>query len=329
MATFSINQVRHLYVTNAVKSGKVDLKAEVGTLFPQADKKKENLYFQYIGAGGPAASDRIKISNIEYAKATKSEDLAKKLNRFEVVLNKDVNMGKPLVGQDYVLRLAFRQYIGLGEEDQYLKHGVVHGMKDMSASDFYKTMAISLVRAMKRDLNSLVNVYVKTDSDVLVEPGQKIEDITGEAKALVLEEVAQDWRHGIIKEEVIPFTPQTLTVPFEGFEYLWGDVKKVESVNSIPNGKITADLEHFCMGARGDVYRGVKYPYNITTTYLVDPSKKYDTLDIHYSFVGDGVSTQKSEKDITFVTEDDGSHTIMNALIAEINKVSGLKIETL
>ena len=50
----------------------------------------------------------------------------------------------PVAGQNYILRLAFRQYIGLSEEDQYFKYGEVIARSGMTASDFYKKMAISL-----------------------------------------------------------------------------------------------------------------------------------------------------------------------------------------
>lgn len=329
MATFSINQVNHLFVVNETKSGKIDVKAKVGTIFPQADKAKESMYFQYIGAGGPQSTDKITIKNIEKAKATSSKDLSKNLKRFEVTLDKNVNEGKPIVNQDYLLRLSFRHYIGISEEDTYLKHGVVHGVKNMTASDFYKTMAVSIVNAVARDLNKLIKVYVVTDSEVEVEVGQKVSDIVGDATKIILEEVAQDWRLGIIKQEVIPFVPQPVTVTFEGSEVLWGVVEEVKAKNVIPNGTIIADLEYFSMGARGDMYRKVGFPHNIDTRYLVDPTKEYDALNIHYSFIGDGVSTQKSEKDLTLVAVNDGSHTLMNALITEINKVSGLTIEAL
>ena len=83
--------------------------------------------------------------------------------------------------------------------------------------------------------------------------------------------------------------------------------------------QLLADLEYFCMGARGDHYRMMGYPNVIKTKYLVDPDSKYDTLDIHYAFIDSNESVQKSEKDITLVCVNDGSHTAMKALIAAVN----------
>ena len=75
--------------------------------------------------------------------------------------------------------------------------------------------------------------------------------------------------------------------------------------------------------------RGMGYPNTIKTTYLVDPDAIYDTLDIHYFYTGSNESVQKSEKTITLIAVNDGSHTAMNALIGAINTASGLTIATL
>ena len=127
----------------------------------------------------------------------------------------------------------------------------------------------------------------------------------------------------------IPFTPQFLTITVDGEDRLWGVATVVTPTNTVPDGHLIADLEYFCMGARGDIYRGMGYPNTIKTTYLVDPSAVYDVLDIHYFYTGSNESVQKSEKTITLVAVDDGSHTAMNALIGAINTASGLTIATL
>jgi hypothetical protein len=72
-----------------------------------------------------------------------------------------------------------------------------------------------------------------------------------------------------------------------------------ETAALIGHGEILADLEYFCMGERGDIYRNVGWPNVIPTTYLVDPTKTYDVIDIHYSYTGSNESVQKSEKDLT------------------------------
>ena len=64
------------------------------------------------------------------------------------------------------------------------------------------------------------------------------------------------------------------------------------------------------MAERGDMFRNMGWPHNIDVKYMVDPTKEYDVLDIHYAYSGDGVQVHKSEKDITLVT----SAAVMNTL---------------
>lgn len=324
---FSINQVRHLYVAKTLKSG-TDLLATdaAGSILPKADTAKTMLWFQYMSPAGVVSSDKIDIANILYTKATASGDMAHKLARYEVTLDTNVS-ATPVAGQEYILRVAFRQYIGLSEEDQYFKYGMVKVTGEMTASDFYKNLAISLAKNVSNETTPLINVYVNNGSaDTQVTGTTKLSDLTGTYTKLVIEEVEQPWVLGMMPQAFIPFTIQPTTIIYNGDEVIWGTVTKVTSTKTVENGHNIADLEYFCMGARGDQYRGMGYPNIIPTTYLVDPSKKYDTLDIHYAYIGANESVQKSEKDITLVCEDDGSHTAMKALIAAINTATGLQI---
>ena len=100
-------------------------------------------------------------------------------------------------------------------------------------------------------------------------------------------------------------------------------------INTVQDGHEIADLEYFCMGARGDLYRNMGWPNVIHTTYLVDPTQKYDVLDINYYWAGGAEDVQKSPRTLTLVAVDNGSHTTMNDLIGAINTASGLTIATL
>ena len=88
------------------------------------------------------------------------------------------------------------------------------------------------------------------------------------------------------------------------------------------------------MGERGDIYRGVAFPHNIPTTYLVDPTIKYNVIDIHYAYVGNNEGVQKSEKTITLVVPKVGatnsvSNVLANSIITAINDATGLTIAAL
>lgn len=343
MATFSTNQARQLYVANALKPSNVIATGAAGSIAVKSDTAKSHLYFEYMGAGGMTRSDLIDIKNILYAKATDADDLAYDLAKYKLTLDTTVNGGEPVVVQDYILRIAFRNYPGLSEEDQYFKYGMVHTVTGMTASDFYKTLALSLVKNFSREEQGLLKFYLETggtDAGTVagtpteVTKDTKESSLTGTYTGIVIEEAPQDWILGVMEQTPVNFTIQPDLIIDNGDERIWGVVKKVASTNSIPDGHKIADLEYFCMGERGDIYRMVGFPYVIRTKYLVDPDIKYNVIDIHYAYVGSNESVQKSEKDITIVVPKIGannkaSNALANNIISAINTATGLTIKAL
>lgn len=335
MATFSTNQVRQLYVAKTLKTPRVLATDTAGSIAVKSDTAKNHLYFEYKGADNLMRSDLIDIKNILYAKATDADDMAHELRAVTVTLDSEVNAA-PVAGQDYILRIAFKQYVGMSDEDQYFKYGMVHAYAGMTASDFYKKLALSLAKNFSREIVPLVK-FILTDSGdeaVPVDATTKESSLTGTYKALVIDEVEQPWRLGIMEQTPVYFEVQPVPVTVNGDERIWGKVEETEPAGTIANGKKIADLEYFCMGERGDMYRGVGYPNNIPTTYLVDPTVKYNVIDIHYAYVGSNESVQKSEKTITLVVPKVGatnsaSNKLANDIIKAINTATGLSIATL
>ena len=265
MAVFSINQVRQLYVAKALKDSTAAL-TTAGDIVPKADTAKTTLYFQSMSPAGIVASDKIDLKHVLYAKATPSEALAHKLVRYSVTLDADVS-ATPVAGQNYILRLAFRQYIGLSEEDQYFKYGEVIARSGMTTSDFYKKMAISLAKNLENKTEStpLVNIYLNSaaadGTDVPVTATTKESDLNkDDYDKIIIEEAKQPWVLGMMPQAFIPFTPQFLTITVDGEDRLWGVATVVTPKKTVPDGHLIADLEYFCMGARGDIYRGMGYP---------------------------------------------------------------------
>lgn len=336
MATFSTNQVRQLYVAKALKASHVLASDAAGSIAVKNDTAKNHLYFEYKGADNLMRSDLIDIKNILYAKATDADAMAHKLKSVTVTLDTNVNGGVPVAGQDYILRIAFKQYVGMSDEDQYFKYGMVHAYADMTASHFYMKLALSLVKNFSREVTPLVK-FTLTSSDgeaVPVDATTKESSLTKTYIALVINEVEQPWRLGIMEQTPVYFTVQPTTITVIGDERIWGTVKDTDPAGTINNGKKIADLEYFCMGERGDIYRGVGFPNNIPTTYLVDPTVKYNVIDIHYAYVGSNESVQKSEKTITLVVpkvgaDNQASNTLANSIISAINTATGLTIATL
>lgn len=351
MATFSTNQVRQLYVATDVKtSGHVLASDAAGSIAVKNDTAKNHLYFEYKGADNLMRSDLIDIKNILYAKATNANNMAHKLKSVTVTLDTNVNGGAPVVGQDYILRIAFKQYVGMSDEDQYFKYGMVHAYAGMNADKFYKVLALSLAKNFSREVVPLIKIEVHSkatkskrgfDSNgyMVVTPTTKdngksdttnpyydgTSAVVADIDSIRITEVEQPWRLGVMAQTPVYFTVQPVAVMVNGDERIWATV--TEGTNgTIGNGKKIADLEYFCMGERGDVYRGIGWPHNIPTTYLVDPTKTYYVFDVHYAYVGDNEAVQKSEKTITVVCSD---KTKFNSLITAFNSASGLTIATI
>lgn len=349
MATFSTNQVRQLYVVKTLKAAPVLTSDAAGTIAVKNDTVKNHLYFEYKGADNLMRSDLIDIKNILYAKATDAGAMAHKLKSVTVTLDTSVNNGDPVAGQDYILRIAFRQYAGMSDEDQYFKYGMVHAYTGMDADKFYKALALSIAKNFSREAVPLIKVEVHSktttgkggfgsDGYMVVTPATKdngkddntnpyyvTDALVTDIDNIRITEVEQPWRLGVMAQTPVYFTVQPVAVSVSGDDRIWATV--TEGTNgTIGNGKEIADLEYFCMGERGDVYRGAEWPHNIDTTYLVDPTKAYYTFDIHYAYAGNNESVQKSEKDITIVCSDKGE---INKIVTAFNTATDLTIKTI
>ena len=158
MATFSTNQVRQFYVANSLAT--VASGANVGAIEVGADTAQTHLYFKYMGAGGQTRSDLINLKSIVSAKATDADSMAHYLKKYKVSLDSTVNSGNPKAGQDYILRIAFRNFIGLSEEDQYFKYGTVHAVSSMTVEQFYTILLDSLRKNFSRENSKLLDFYL-------------------------------------------------------------------------------------------------------------------------------------------------------------------------
>lgn len=326
MATFSVNQVRQLYVATSLKTPHVLASDAAGSIAVKNDTVKSHLYFEYKGADNLMRSDLIDTKNILYAKATDATAMAHSLKSVTIALDSNVNGGAPVAGQDYILRIAFKQYVGMSDEDQYFKYGMVHAYAGMSASEFYKVLAVSLAKNFSREIVPLIKIEIKTASATTeVTPTTKVAALKDTYTGVVVTEVEQPWRLGVMAQTPVYFTVQSVPVTVNGDERHWATLTESTS-GSIGNGKTIADLEYFCMGERGDQYRQIGWPNNIQTTYLVDPTKTYCVFDIHYAYVGSNESVQKSEKTITIVC---ASKAELNKVITAFNTATGLSVATL
>ena len=326
---FSTNQVRQLYV--ALANGQLTNAGDI-KVNKTADGKQ--LYFTYVGAmGDTMRSDLIDVDKITSITIEKASDMAKKRVCHLVTLDSTINGGNPVTGQDYILRLLFRQYVGMSEANTMNKYGEVHINTDMSASDFYKKMAISIVQNCSKDINNLVEVELQTsNSTVPVSVTTREKDLGGTYTGILIYEGKLVWRLGRVSQGTIPFECQFVDIVYNGEEVKWGTTSLVHAKDKVlPQGELIADLEYFCMGERGDIYRNMGWPNAIETKYLVDPTKLYNIITIHYHYEGTGLSSDKSEKDIQIaaVASNATDYTLANTILGEIQAITGTSVDDL
>ena len=320
---FSTNQNRQLFVSKGftadVESPYTGLNA-VGKMTSGVDADN-HFFFIQNGYGGLVRSDLIKPSSVMWATASTPEDMQITMKKVTVALDPNVgddgngNTGYPIPGEDYILRINFRQLYGMSDEDIYQKYGAVHATAAMKTDKgkFYAAMIYSLIKNFSRLYAPLIDI--KVGSDVIVRAtkdanGIKLynaagSEVTAPTTGFDLVEKPQvaEWALGTKQLTRVYFEVIPTTVYEDGVDVVWGTATPGEDTTTVGNGYIIADLEYFCMGERGDQYRNIMWPKSIPTKYLVDPTSTYYVLDIHYAFQGSCEDIQKSEKTLTIVSE--------------------------
>ena len=324
----SDNQFRNLYVMKTYKTSESALEA-VGDTTLKVDTAKNSMYLVYKDTEDNLTSDIINLKNLLYVKSTKAADMARKLNSQSVTLNED-----PISGQDYVLNVEVRNFVALGDDSTHIKFGAVHAVKGMTKSDFYKAMAVNLAKNLSREPSPILNVLLtkndsaasgEKDSEVAVLLNGKMQNLaalksTETYTDIIIDEVEQPWRRGVAQVEPVNFNTTCGTILMDGDDVIWGTVEKEEG-DPVNNGKQIADMEWFYHGTRGDIYREATYPDNFDFKPLVDETKAYSTLDIHFAYVGPGVEVAKSERTITVVCAD---AVELNKLITALKTATGV-----
>ena len=323
MAQQSVNQVRQFYAASAYKAtvAKTDAVGTIGAIKKIEDCLGDQIMFLFKGADTVLHSDFIQIKNIGYAKAIAAADMVTVMKKVKVALKSTVNGGALVSGQDYVLGINFKNFFSSGDASQYYKSAVVHATSGMTATQFYTKMVESLNQNFSREdgATKTSNPYVKFTSD---------------ANGVYVEELPQEWTLGIKKARRIMFDIAIGTIYTGGEDQIWGEATDatpaknaaVVGTNAVGNGQQIADLEWFAAGERGDQYRLQGWPNVIPTKYLVDPTKQYNVLEIHYAFTDTGVNSYRTEKEITIVAEDKAE---LNKFITAFNTAAGTSIATL
>lgn len=301
MATFSTNQFRHIYVATSDANVTVDSSApnaegKLNLVTKRVDGNSNDVpvtpYFEYYGKGGLIRSDLLE--NISYVKVTNSTALGEKGKKSTITVDTGVT---PVVGQDYIVNVIIRQFGGISDESVMIKTAAARATST-TAADLYLALAKSLYRAFKRDEPKLLKVSVLHSTTATEVTDANLDTLTtsNADNGIVIEPVEQDWVLGTLAQENVYYD---ITFSATSNNEPWGKVVEANTTADIVDGgKKLADLEYFLMGERGDVYRNVNWPNSIRTQYMVDATKGYDIVDIHYAYQGTCEDIQKSEKDV-------------------------------
>lgn len=288
---FRTNQVLQFYVNNAKNA--VNL----------VNKIEENGTFWFTNTqNGKVVSktDVVEADKILYATIKKGVDERRLLKSFVVSAPTDV-----IPGQDYVVKVVFNNYQGMGDMDMTVKVGAAHAKSSTTANELMGEIAWTLVKNLKSEYAPLVKVVpvggTEITSTTSLEDAKKLNYTNG----LRIEEVAQnDWVLGVTPDEAVNFNVYIAPVEDEDGEEItdWATItSQLDTSKYVNNGRKMADLEYFAMGERGDQYRMVGWPNVIKTNYLIDPAEEYDSITIHYAFVDSNEGAQKSERDLMIV----------------------------
>lgn len=286
---FSVNQFRHVYV--AKTAGTATPGAAAGTYEFCKTKDESAFYFKFVNALNEVVrTDVVKVKDVLYANAKKASKI--------LLPCVDVTDIVAVKGQDYTIDIEYRGFLSDGVETSYHESATV--------------------RAESNTVSALVTKLVKELGANTKKTGIVAVEAVGSNVRIKATEPA--WSLGL-KTFRIPYFVVTLnTITKDGEEIQWGVTENVVeselgTESKVNNGKLIADLEYFSMGERGDNIRMYGFPRVVPTHYLVDPSKEYDVITIHFGESRSNEAVQVSERDMQIVIETGTSaSTIITAL---------------
>lgn len=295
MATFSSNSVRHLFVANTSTGG------AAGQYVSAAKTVDNELYLKFINANTQTvATPLIPISKI---KSVSSKAYAAKRLRSDTI-----TINTAVVGQTYNIRFVFRNWGSGSAENQYFKY-----------SGTYKAVTGDTPTTIATALTALAVTNFAREATPLL-------TITSAGAVITITEIAQPFVKG--KQQGRPLNYYFQFVPITdstGAENVtWGTVASISTgYAGQGTANLAADQEYFYLGERGDKYRNVGYPYTFDTTYLVDSSKLYDTIDITYSSSDSGaVGVENDLRVITVLCANGTSSAIAKKIATDVNALT-------
>ena len=282
----STSQVRQLYVVTGLTDstptteGNIQVKATAGN---------KEVYFLHKGKGGLVHSDLIPVKLIRSLTQTAYAKMHTKLKSKTITIS-----DTPIVGQTYDIKLTFRNYIGMGDEDTTVRVAA----KTVKSSMTNAQLATALKDALEANM-----------------AGENLCSLSIASNVITVTEVEQPWELGKFPVAVIPFEVTLGTIVENGVTHNeWGTVAEGSTSTANDAIKKLADLEWFCMGDRASQDRQGG-PYALESKMMINMGSTYDVINICYAFQGEGVSAQFSEKQLHLLVPA-GNTTILAAIKA-------------
>ena len=309
MANFSTNQAKQLYVVNTLQT------KEVSTLGDLAfgTTAEGDIFAKYFGRDGQVRTDLISPKNIRYVNLAEAGDQVSYPEAISLIPD------APIAGQHYIINVTIDEFGGMSPEDKGFIFADYVAKTNDTVAKLIANLAVSLAKnASKAAYSPLIAVGIRTGNGMQEVTAASIVADIEEANptALAITAVEQPWSLGKQSFELPHFSVTTVPVVSNGMDTQWATISTIQPRGSaIANSKKIADLEYFCAGERGDVYRGMGYPNNFDFQPMIDPTSPmgYDVVTIGYFWQGNAEDIQKSPKEILFVAPSGTGQSIYNA----------------
>jgi len=282
MAMFSTHNVKQVIVANSTDATGAAVGAFVKVL---AEPGNTGFYILYTNASGQTVkSDRIAFDKIRSIKALSYVAKTYRTDKLAIVA------GDIVAGQDYIIRILFRDWGSGSAENQLFKHVGAYRAK---AGDTAATIVDALVALGNAN-------FAREDYPALSFAKEAVTD------KLVITEQPQPWVLGKKQARNLNYVIQLLPITKAGESvYDWATFETTMANPGRGNGTAMADLEYFAMGERGDIYRQKGFPYTWDVKYLVDSTKNYNILNIHFFETQEGEGVQAQEKELVVLCQDE------------------------
>jgi hypothetical protein len=207
-----------------------------------------------------------------------------------------------------VLKVTFRQFVSNSDEDRLFKLADVYTTAAMTPGDFMTALKASLDK----------NVAAENAAT-----GTPIISSVVSTNTLVLTEVYMPWKLGKMSVATLPFDVDAELVNIDSIDTEWATLTPAtvskDSTDTLAGARKLADLEWFCLGERGDIYRGITWPNNFEPTYQIDSTgaTAYSVVDLTYFYQGNNEDNQHSRKTITLALAGVSASTAAAAFAAE------------